>query len=70
MSKNTITSEKAFVEKAKEGFRLEIARQYVRSYYYLTNYKDSEITVSKSIIEKFKKKGIIDSNCDIHLNIS
>jgi hypothetical protein len=63
-----ITSEKAFIEKAKEGFRLEIAKQYARSYYYLTNYKDCEITVSKSIIDKLTKKGIIDSNWDIHLN--
>lgn len=63
----SIASEKAFIEKVEGGFKLERLTQFKRNLFYLTNYRDTEITVSKALIEKLESKGIIDQNWDVHL---
>lgn len=62
-----ITSKKSFIEKVKEGYKLEKLREFKRILWYLTNYKDTEITVSISLIRKLQEEGIIDSNWQIRL---
>lgn len=62
-----ITSKKAFIEKVKEGLKLEKYQEYKRTLYKLTNYKNIELTVSISLIKKLEKEGIVDSNWDVHL---
>jgi len=57
-----ITSEKEVIKKAKEGFKLKICPQFKSYFYYITNYKDSEYTVARSVIKKMKAKGLIDSD--------
>jgi hypothetical protein len=68
MMQKPITSEKAFIEKVKEGYKLERYKGDKLTYYYLTNYSDTEITVSKRIMDKLKAKGIVDWNWDINLS--
>ena len=51
------------MEYFNEGFKLELSRgEYKRSFYYLTNYKDTELTVARNVIETMKRKGLIDEN--------
>jgi len=64
-----ITSEKKVIEYFNLGFKLEIAKQFKRSFYYLTNHKNQELTVSKNIIVKMKEKGFINSDDDFTLNL-
>jgi len=64
----SITSKKIFIEKIKEGLKLEKYQEYKRVLYILTNHKDVEITVAISLIKKLEKEGIVDSNWDVHLN--
>jgi hypothetical protein len=64
MKAKVITSQKGVIEKFNEGFKLEIAKEFRRSFYYLTNNKDTEITVARNVINKMKDTGLIDSNDD------
>jgi len=59
-----ISSEKKVVEYFEKGFKLQKAQQFKRYFYYLTNRKDTELTVAKNVIEKMKSKGIISSDDD------
>jgi len=63
----SITSKKAFIEKIKDGWRLDRLSEYKRNLYYLKKDKE-EITVAISLIKKLEAEGIIDSNWDVHLN--
>lgn len=63
-----ITSQKEVIKKLSEGFRFEEAEQYSRTIYYLTNYKDSEITVPRKTIDKLIDKGVIDWQLDYKPN--
>jgi hypothetical protein len=63
----SITSKKAFIEKIKEGWRLDRAREYKRTLYYLKKDK-AEIIVAISLIRKLESEGIVDSNWDVHLS--
>lgn len=60
-----ITSITAFIEKIKDGYKLEKTKEFRRTLYYLTNRKE-EITVAISLIKKLEAKGIVDSNWDVH----
>jgi len=61
-----INSEKLFISKIKEGYKLDRTSMYKVDFYYLTNKKE-EVTVSAALIRKLKAKGIVDSNWDVHL---
>jgi hypothetical protein len=61
-----ITSEKAFIQKINQGYKLDKAREFKRTLYYLKN-KSEEIIVAISLIRKLEAKGIVDSNWDVHL---
>jgi len=63
------SSQKEVIARFEQGFKLEEANQHRRTVYYLTNYKDLEITVAKGTIEKMKEKGVIDSNNDYKRNV-
>lgn len=63
----SITSEKVFIQKIKEGYVLERIKEFKRIKYFLTNRKE-ELTVAISLIKKLELKGIVDSNWDVHLN--
>ena len=63
----SITSEKVFIQKIKDGYKLEKTKEFKRTLYYLTNRKE-ELTVAISLIKKLEAKGIVDSNWDVHLN--
>lgn len=63
-----ITSERKAIEYLEQGFKLEECQEFKRRFYYLTNRKDTEITVSKSIILKLKEKKIITSDNDYRPN--
>jgi hypothetical protein len=63
----SLTSKKTFIEKIKEGWKLDKAHEYKRVLYYLKKDK-SEITVAISLIRKLESEGIVDSNWDVHLN--
>ncbi len=63
-----ITSEKIFVEKIKEGYKLEKLHEWKRVIYYLTNRKE-EITVAIGLIRRLEAKGIVDSNWMVHLPV-
>ena len=62
----SISSEKVFILKIKEGYRLEKFKEFKRTKWYLTNSKE-EFTVAISLIRKLEEKGIVDSNWDVHL---
>lgn len=64
----SITSKKVFIDKIKEGLKLERYDEYKRKLYKLTNYKDIELTVAISLIKKLEAEGIVDSNWDVHIN--
>jgi len=59
-----ITSQKELIEKLENGYFLEVVTRFSTSFYYITNKKDIEITVSKNVVENLKTKGIIDRNND------
>ena len=63
----SLNSKKAFIEKIKEGWRLDKLIEYKRTLYYLKKDK-TEITVAISLIKKLEAEGIVDSNWDVHLN--
>lgn len=63
----SITSKKAFIEKIKEGWKLDKIREFKRTLYYLKKDRE-EITVAISLIRKLEGEGIVDSNWDVHLN--
>ena len=62
-----ITSEKVFIEKIKDGYRLEKFKEYKRTLYVLIKKGFPEITVAISLIKKLEEKNIVDSNWDVHL---
>ena len=62
-----ITSKKAFIEKVKEGYRLERFKEYKRTLYVFCKKGSPEITVAISLIKKLEEEGIVDSNWDVHL---
>jgi len=62
-----IISKKAFIEKVKEGYRLERFKEYKRTLYVFCKNGSPEITVAISLIKKLKEEGIVDSNWDVHL---
>lgn len=61
-----IGSEKVFIAKIKEGYKLDRTTMYKVDFYYLSNKKE-EITVTAALIRKLKSKGIVDNNWDVHL---
>ena len=63
----SITSKKIFIAKINEGLKLEEYKEYRRTLYVLTNYKNIEMTVAVSLIRKLELEGIIDSNLDVNL---
>jgi hypothetical protein len=63
----SITSKKTFIEKIKEGWRLDKIVEYKRTLYYLKKDR-TEMTVAISLIRKLESEGIVDSNWDVHLN--
>jgi hypothetical protein len=64
-----ITSQKKVIELFQQGFKLERAEQFRRTFFYMTNRKDKEITVSLSIIKKMKESGVISTNDDYIPNL-
>lgn len=62
-----ITSKKEFIEKVKEGYRLERFKEYKRTLYVFCKKGFPEITVPISLIKKLEEEGIVDSNWDVHL---
>ena len=62
-----ITSKKEFIEKVKEGYRLERFKEYKRTLYVFCKKGFPEITVDISLIKKLEEEGIVDSNWDVHL---
>ena len=63
-----ITSQKKVKEYLDKGFKLEKLEQYKRTLYYLTNYKDQEITVLESTINKMIENKVIDWQLDYRPN--
>lgn len=59
-----ITSKKKIKEYLDCGFKLEKLEQHKRTLYYLTNYKDQEITIPKNIIYKLIEDKVIDWQLD------
>lgn len=62
----SISSEKVFIEKIKEGYRLHKYDQFRRSIYVLSNGKE-EITVSAGLIKKLEAKSVIDHNQSVYV---
>lgn len=62
-----ITSEKVFIEKIKEDYRLNNHKEYKRTIYYMTKKGEDEIIVAIGLIRKLEDKKIVDSNLDVHL---
>lgn len=62
-----ITSKKAFIEKVKDGYRLERFKEYKRTLYVFCKKGFPEITVAISLIKKLEEEGIVDSNWDVNL---
>ncbi len=63
-----LTSQKEVVKKLDEGFKFEELKQHSRTLYYLTNYKGTEITVPKTVIDKLIEKGVVDWQLDYKHN--
>lgn len=63
-----ITSQKKVKEYLDNGFKLEKLDQHKRTLYYLTNYKDCEITVPENTINKMIENKIIDWQLDYRPN--
>ena len=63
-----ITSQKKVKEYLDKGFKLEKLEQYKITLYYLTNYKDQEITVPESTINKMIENKVIDWQLDYRPN--
>jgi ribosomal protein S25 len=63
----SLNSKKQFIEKIKEGYRLEMFREYKRTLYVLCKKECDEITVAISLIRKLEEQGVVDSNWDVHL---
>ena len=59
-----VKSKKKVKEYLDKGFKLEKLEQHKRTLYYLTNYKDVEITVSKKTINEMIDSKIIDWQLD------
>lgn len=63
-----ITCQKKVKEYLDNGFKLEKLNQHKRTLYYLTNYKDCEITVPENTINKMIENKIIDWQLDYRTN--
>lgn len=63
-----ITSQKKVKEYLDKGFKLEKLNQHKRTLYYLTNYKDLEITVPENTINKMIENKVIDWQLDYRHN--
>lgn len=64
--KQKVTSKKAFLEKVKEGYRLESSKEYKRTVYYLWKGWDyDQINVPIGLVRKLEEQKIIDINLDV-----
>ena len=65
MGNKVINSKKNLIQKMSNGYKLETLQQHRRTLYYLTNYRDTELTVASSLIRKLEMEGILDRNLEL-----